>query len=231
MESAELTAANATQIPNEQGVYQLLLDSRLVYIGKTDGEAGLRTRLSRHAFTIQHRHNLTSEHVHFRAVRVFVFTAVDLETQLLRHYNANATVAWNDSGFGSNDPGRNRDDTALNPNNFDALYPINIDLPLLLAIPPTSTVASVLTAMREHVPYSLRVETVSRGSRRPHPELEAAMVQVPQVPLPVREHLANIVRVLPGGWQATNLAGRVILYREDRPYPHGEIIAKSNSIR
>jgi hypothetical protein len=86
MDSADLTQENVAQIADAQGVYQLLLDGQLVYIGKTDAEAGLRKRLERHARTIQHRLNLDATRVTFKAVRVFVFTAIDLETQLIRHY-------------------------------------------------------------------------------------------------------------------------------------------------
>lgn len=36
-----LTEARVQEIPDAQGVYQLLLDDRIVYIGKTDAEQGL----------------------------------------------------------------------------------------------------------------------------------------------------------------------------------------------
>ena len=109
MPSGVLSIANTQQIPEVQGVYQLLCDDDLVYIGKTDAEAGLRTRLSRHAGKILHRPSLAGNVVTFRAARILVFTAMDLETQLINHYRGRAgAVAWNGSGFGSNDPGRQR---------------------------------------------------------------------------------------------------------------------------
>ena len=129
MAGAKLAQDNLVGIPDAQGVYQLFLNDEIVYIGKTDGEAGLRQRLSRHCYTVLHRKNLITDEVTFKAIRVFVFTAIDLETQLIRHYSK-PKVAWNNSGFGSNDPGRNRDDTALNSQSFDALYPIDIDCQL-----------------------------------------------------------------------------------------------------
>lgn len=136
MSGAPLTPENVQKIPEAQGVYMLLMRGQIVYIGKTDAEAGLRRRLDRHAWTIQHRAGLTVAEVAFKAVRIFVFTAIDLETQLIRHY---APVPWNNSGFGSNDPGRN----------------------------------------------------------------------------------------LPEGWQATALAGRIIVYHESVDYPFGVTIARS----
>ena len=75
---APLMPANVTDIPEAQGVYMLLLRNEIVYIGKTDADAGLRKRLERHAWTIQHRSGLASTDVTFKAVRIFVFTAMDL---------------------------------------------------------------------------------------------------------------------------------------------------------
>ena len=221
MDSAPLTMGNAASIPDEQGIYQLILNGEIVYIGKTDGDAGLRSRLTRHAYTVQHRKNLVPEHVLFKAVRVFVFTAVDLETQLIRHYGAQRRVPWNNSGFGSNDPGRNRDDTALNPQSFDAHYPIDIDfvLPPITARAPL-TVASVLTALSEALPYTLRYE---RGNA----ELTTSSTALPAAAYTVRQLLVHLATSLPNGWQATKLAGRVIFYKESRTYPHGEIIVRT----
>jgi hypothetical protein len=127
MEGASLTHENLDGIPDAQGVYQLLVANEIVYIGKTDAESGLRQRLSRHAWTIQHRRNLTVSDVQFKALRVFVFTAIDLETQLIRHYRKHGAIIWNNSGFGSNDPGRNRDQTRAKPTSFDVLYPVDLD--------------------------------------------------------------------------------------------------------
>ena len=127
MDGTPLLSTNITVIPEAQGVYQLSYQGSLAYIGKTDAEAGLRRRLDRHARTIQHRRNLDPSEVTFKAIRVFVFTAMDLESQLIKHYNAVATVPWNNSGFGSNDPGRERDTTNLKPDGFDAQFPVDID--------------------------------------------------------------------------------------------------------
>src|ERR1041385_6312831 len=109
LNSAPLTAESIEPIPEAQGVYQLFLDGKLVYIGKTDAEAGLKKRLIRHSEKILHRTNLDPAKVSFKAVRIYVFTAVDLESQLIKHYNVISAVEWNASGFGANDPGRRRD--------------------------------------------------------------------------------------------------------------------------
>ena len=145
MEPTPLTAANAANIPEGQGVYQLFHNGVLVYIGKTDSDAGLPQRLRRHVRSIQNRQNLDVVEVSFNAVRIFVFTAMDLETLLIRSYGR---PGWNNSGFGSNDPGRNRDRTRLRPEGFDARYPINVDRALDFALPPEGTVATILGALK-----------------------------------------------------------------------------------
>ena len=226
MDVGSLAPEVVSEIPEAQGVYQLFHQNRLVYIGKTDAQAGLRQRLNRHAWTIQHRRNLDPAEVTFKAIRVFVFTAIDLETQLIQHYRA-AGVAWNFSGFGSNDPGRQRDTTNARPEGFDAQFPVDLNRTITLEIEPPATAFSVLAALRKSLPYTLRFEAASRMSRRSHPDLENATVTLPAVPYTTREWLTHIIQNLPHGWQGTLLAGRVILYKEVRNYAFGEIIARS----
>src|SRR5579872_8296 len=96
MSGERLTIEHAGEIPDAQGVYQLFLDDKLVYIGKTDAEAGLRRRLLRHARKILNRPTLAEHAVTFKAVRIFVFTAMDLESALIKHYKGlGDAAAWN----------------------------------------------------------------------------------------------------------------------------------------
>ena len=77
-----LIEANISKIPkNAQGAYMLFLNGVLVYVGKTDAQAGFRSRLSRHFHNIQHRKNLNPLDVGFKAIRIFVFS--NLETMLI----------------------------------------------------------------------------------------------------------------------------------------------------
>lgn len=228
MTSAPLLAENVASIPDAQGVYQLLKHDQVVYIGKTDGDAGLRQRLGRHAATIRHRRNLTADSITFKAVRVFVFTAMDLETDLIRHYNQAGAVPWNKSGFGSNDPGRNRDDTNLKAGHFDLLYPIDLDEVVEVGIADGASAASILMALRAALPYTLRFE--GESARRPHLELVSSVVrELPVKPWTTRTLILAVLSVLPSGWQATVLAGRIILYREDKAYAFGTIIGRSKA--
>lgn len=229
MEGTALAPGFLGSIPEAQGVYQLFLDDELVYIGKTDAEAGLRKRLERHASKIQHRSVLDPIRVSFKAVRIYVFTAMDLESQLIRHYGGQARVGWNGSGFGSNDPGRERDTTTYKYDHFDALYPIDIDRPIDLSPPNATSAAEALAALKNVLPYVLRFEGASPRSRRPHPDLEETTVSIAgPAPITARNLIETVVAQLPAGWQATQLPSHVILYKEDRAYPQGGIIAKSS---
>jgi len=230
METGPLQPAVTTEVPEAQGVYQLFYEGALVYVGKTDAEAGLRTRLARHARKILHRPTLTGA-VRFKAVRIMVFTAMDLETQLIKHYRAlnNGAAVWNGSGFGSNDPGRERETTNRQPEGFDDQHPINIDILGEYLTPGTVTVAAALAALKAALPYTLRYETLrnerGRAQRgQPHADLLAASVTIPPTPHTVRGLMQTIRNELGVDWQATAFASHVILYKENRPYQYGTVL-------
>jgi Uri superfamily endonuclease len=220
-----LTTEHVSELPEGQGVYQLFHNGSLVYIGKTDSEAGLPRRLARHVRSIQNRRNLNVEDVTFNAVRVLVFSAMDLETQLINHYGR---PDWNFSGFGSNDPGRNRDRTRLNAKGFDARYPISVDRPLDFSLPDTSSAATLLLEMKQSLPYTLRFETAEKN-RIPHSDLTETQISLPNGPKTVRSVMEAIISSLPPGWQATALPSRVLLYRENHSYAveGGQLLGRS----
>ena len=230
---APLVPAVVAGIPEEQGVYQLFLErgeSRdLVYIGKTDAAAGLKRRLDRHARKVQQRVGLDPNHVLFKAVRVFVFTAVDLETQLIEHYAEAASVSWNNSGFGSNDPGKERDTTYYKPDHFDTRFPIDIGRILDFALPMTGSAAQVLRALKANLPYLIRFQSNGGNWRIAHDDLENTRVRLdPSRPLTPESVLAQVILQLPAGWHATMLPSHVIVYKDDdRRLPSGRLIAKS----
>jgi hypothetical protein len=230
--TAELVSSVTSKIPNEQGVYQLFEDDTLVYIGKTDGDkVGLASRLSQHASKIRHRPALTGR-MTFKAVRVMVFTAMDLEKLLIKHYRALGAVAWNGSGFGSNDTGNKRESTERDLTGFHAMYPISIDEKIDIAtlVPGAKVVvATALKAMKDAVDYILRYETLRNAkgramSGRPHADLLAVEFVVPAAPYTIEDLLRAIVASLGPEWQATLFDSHVILYKEDTTYTFGRKI-------
>lgn len=225
MDASGLTAEATASIPNAQGVYQLFHCGKLVYIGKTDAEAGLRQRLTRHAWAILSRHNLNVAEMQFKAVQVLVFSAMDLETALIKHYKKlKHPPVWNGSGFGNNDPGRKRDRTALKEDGFDALYPINIDLPLDITVEMPATAFEVLAALSSQLPFTVRHEKTDSALAT----LKGTQIGALGTVKNTRNIVARVCGALPTGWQATRLSGRVIIYQEEvDDYPGGEIIARS----
>lgn len=215
----------SSRVPNEQGVYQLFHKDELVYIGKTDAQAGLRSRLVRHSDKILHRMGLDPQSVSFKAIRLFVFTVMDLETELLQAHKP----AWNGRGFGSNDPGRERDTTRIKATNFDSRYPIDIHREVEVTIDPTEPLSaeSALVVVQSTVPWKLRRQ--NRGGRKCHIDLETSLVGLSGKSKTAWELLSEIVGQLPTGWQATALKSHVILYKEaPRNYPDPIAVAVSD---
>lgn len=226
MNQGPLNDVSVARVPEEQGVYQLFLDGTLVYVGKTDAEAGLNKRLARHARKIHHRHGLDPGRVSFKAVRVYVFTAMDLEQQLIKHYqHKNIALDWNMSGFGANDPGRERDTTKLKAGHFDLNYPINIDIPIV--IPQAgikAPVSDILAGLKTSLPYTLRYENAGGRVRKPHPDLVANTITIPKSSDTVRNVLLQIKPVLGSAWQITLQPGYITIYCEHKAYPHGKVL-------
>jgi hypothetical protein len=209
---APLTAATVNAIPaRAKGAYMLLLDGHPVYAGKTDTRHGFRDRLGRHAFTVQHRRGLDPARLTFKAVRILVFSSFDVEAILIQETRRADPTAlrWNFSGFGSNDPGRNRD--AQEPAEFDIEFPVDIDRPLPDMATGEMSAGDALRRAKAILPYLLRF-----GG---HAELDGTMVSIPDGAT-LRMILTTVLGRLPQGWQATVFPGRVIMYREDRHYPH-----------
>lgn len=226
MPAAKLDANALKSIDEEQGVYQLFKDGQLVYIGKTDSEAGLKKRLQRHSVKIQSRLNLQVSQVTFKAIRVYVFTAMDLESLLIKHYkDIGKRPEWQHSGFGSNDPGRERDTTKVKEENFDYKYPIDLNVNIYLESDRQEvSVAEMLSQAKKHLPYNIRFQT--SGGRKPHNDLNEAKVKLTESSMSVRRLLELAKDALGEKWQITALPGYVIIYKEKNPkkYPSGQII-------
>lgn len=225
MTPAALSQQNVLPLVDGQGVYQLFHCGELVYVGKTDNEAGLRKRLLRHCEKVKSRLNLVAEDVCFKAVRIYVFTAMDLEGALIQYYKSLAPLAWNNSGFGSNDPGRNRDNSAVKRGHFDSLYPIDLDYPVNVVTGEESTAGSLLIQLKEQLPFTIRFQSKSPRSKKPHPDLDETKVHVDEsTRATARSILKCISRSLPSEWQITSLPGYVIIYKEESIYSHGQLI-------
>lgn len=227
---APLTAENTLALPDEQGIYTLHLDdpNAPVYIGKTDAGAGLRQRLSRHYKKLLGRKNISPSTVRFKAVRLFVFTAMDLETSLIKNYGGVGKVLWNHSGFGSNDPGKERDTTKFKSEHFDTQYPIDVDFIIDWQHPDRDNVANHLQRLKEGLPYLFRFERPNANSRNSfHDDFLRHELTLPKLKTP-RSIIESCINALPKGWKATSLPSHIICYKYDtRKIRSGDVIAES----
>lgn len=227
MSSADLTQENVSTIEDGQGVYQLFYRNELVYVGKTDLEAGLRMRLLRHSSKIRSRLNLDSHSVKFKAVKIYVFTTMDLENALIKHYKNTARApSWNLSGFGSNDPGRQRDSSKLKQGHFDSSYPIDLDFPVAFDFADSASAASLLKQLKENLPFLLRFQCAPGSRRTPHPDLQGTAVSLVETEYTVRSLLEAIALSLGIEWQITSFPGYLIVYKERTYYSNGEVIGR-----
>lgn len=176
-------AAPAVSVPLDKGVYQLLMkppdyaslyaetgapappetmvvkdktdaDWVLLYVGKSS-DTGLIGRLTEHARKLSGREIVQRYEIHYRALRVEEdLDAVAPEKMLI----GSSAIAWNGSGFGPHDPGRDRDTTRLKAGHFDQLFPIDLNMPVDLTGHATWDLSDALTHASETLPYTLRMD-------------------------------------------------------------------------
>lgn len=217
LEAAPLTFINVSSIPSKKnGVYLLLQEDTVLYVGKTDSRGGFQNRLLRHSEHVKHRRNFDPTTMYFKAVAIPVFKNADLETILIDHYGA----PWNNSGFGGNDPGKERD--TQRPAVYDLDHPIDVDVELDFLEEGTVSVQELLKLLSARLPYTFRYE-----KKRYQEELDFN-IEISSTRSSLRDMLTLILQGLPSGmWQATILYGRIILYRENREYPFYQEIIRS----
>jgi hypothetical protein len=209
---APLTARHLSDVQARPGVYVLFVGGERVYVGKAS--RSLLERLTQHQRKLSGRCGLDLETVCF--VCVYVDEDLDAaapEKLLIKKYRATDSIPWNTNGFGNKDPGRNRDGSVVKAKHFDALYPINLDVPLELDRLDWSA-AELLEIVKRDLPYLLRYD--NKGPART--VLQRTRLSLPERRLAAREVVRELVAHLPSGWQATALPGYLILYPETRTY-------------
>ncbi|OBK66620.1 hypothetical protein A5653_18795 [Mycobacterium colombiense] len=211
---APLSVDQLARLQHLGGVYVLFVDGSRVYVGKAD--TSLPSRLAQHMRKLSGR---IGPFVAGAVTFVCLYVDEDLEASapeklLIKAYQDEGGVPWNNNGFGNKDPGRNRDTTTVKANHFDAQYPINLNFPVAVdaTVAGDSNVLACLTNLKKKLPYLLRF--ARKGHAR---ELHAAKLTVPAAELQVRQWMQLITDALPPGWLATALPGYVILYKEQDP--------------
>jgi hypothetical protein len=212
------------EIDSEQGVYQLYIGSRLMYVGKA--EIPLPKRLEEHRWNLSGRKNVNMGELGFKGLIIHKNWGPSVhEDILIRHYRGQGECQWNLTGLGNHDPGRNREDTVTLEEHFDAMYPIKEDfVPEGIAARVWNT-RELLVQIKEALPFIFRYEATHYRSGSP--KYNNLSITVPSDGMSIKELLDLMVHSLPDGWQATFFPGRVILYEERRDYAHAtDVIRK-----
>lgn len=213
-----LTTINLEAVAAVQGVYQLFHQDAAVYVGKTD--EGLNRRLRRHQRTLAARQNIDVEHLGFKGLYIHKnWTTWTSEDVLLRHYS---TCAWNNSGYGSNDPGRKREDTEVGTQGFDQQYPIRSDWVVSEVQAGQYEANALLRQLKKTLPYIFRYETDHpKQWKSGSVKYNGRTLIVDKTDKTAEQLIASIAKQLGPSWQATRFPGRYILYEESRDYVHG----------
>lgn len=218
--TAPLTLANVEALPpSAKGAYILFYDGVPVYAGKTDAEHGFRSRLERHFYCVQQRVDLDPALVSFKAARVMVFSNFDVEAILIKELRREneENLSWNFSGFGSNDPGHNRE--GQKPAKFDVKYPVDVNRQLDCIEAGEQRLLELLVRLKAALPYLLRYDAEIA-------DLRDTVVNVGD--RSVLGVMRTIIACLPERvWQATIFPSKVILYHEHHDYQYARYIIRS----
>lgn len=222
-----LSEIEREDLPNGAGVYQLIHKKQIVYTGKSDGN--IVHRLQRHRLALSGRRNIAVKDITFRYITLSDFwDPVIPETSLIDHFVKDESVSWNRTGYGSNDPGRNREMTEVN--SFDLQHPVDSSFKLATLKSGEYSVNEYLQWIKKELPYTFRYYTDNPKSWQTGSKMyndlrikhDAAQVTASSV-------IVNVARQLQEGtgkpWQATALPPRIILYPEEGiEYPQGEVL-------
>ncbi|SFA81565.1 Eco29kI restriction endonuclease [Amycolatopsis marina] len=211
LEPDPLHLGYVTALEKRPGVYQLYEDDVLVYIGKA--EKSLQDRLRKHHDKIAGRLN----------IGIITFTclyvdedlhAVAPETLLIKRYKKEGLASWNFNGFGSNDPGKARDETVFEDKHFDTQHPANLNLHCEGISAGTYKADRLLKELKASLPYVFRYEASPL-----HHELEIDVAEDDPIADHLFEDIARAIASADPSWQITALPGYVTMYRKQGRYP------------
>ncbi|WP_370936130.1 GIY-YIG nuclease family protein [Amycolatopsis sp. cg13] len=210
-----LSVDNIEALRPRPGVYQLYHRGQLVYIGKSD--IPLPTRLARHHRKVSGRTGISPGEMEFKCLYVEEdLSAVAPETLLIQRHRGAGEIPWNHNGFGSNDPGKERDTTTIKADHFDTLYPIDLEWPCRVPM-IAPTIGDVLKQLSQMLPYKFRYQA-ARSPRTQPKEYSLPCPAAGCVEMTADELFGVIVETLPRPWQITALPGYVIMYRANKKY-------------
>ncbi len=110
-----------------------------------------------------------------------------------------------------------------------SLYPIDTNYVCDWIEPGVHVAWDLLEAFKKDLPYLLRFHRVtkkfkSQADQQAEQELKQSKIVVPSEMMSAKNLLIEIAKQLSEGWQATQFPGRLILYKEQTDYRHGQRI-------
>lgn len=213
LEPDPLDIPHLANVERRPGVYQLYKNRELVYVGKH--EQSVARRLVEHHEKIKGRMNIALADMSFTALYVHEdLHSVAPETRLIADYRNRGLAAWNNTGFGRHDPGRNRDTTDIDDKDFDAMYPVNLDWTCNDIRRGTYTASDLLERVSEAVPYKFRYQRELL-----HHDVAVTVNTDAPTADELFELLGRAIHAADPNWYITALPGYVIMYPRAGPYP------------
>lgn len=217
-----LSEQNIAAVEKRGGIYQLFLDGRSVYVGKSKN--ALNSRIGNHYRKLSGRTEGLQSRIKFRALYVNEdLDALAPEKMLIRTLKGSGEALWNQNGFGNKDPGRQRDTSLVKSGHFDRQYPINLNLTIMPSAKSgsVSNLFEAMSAIKASLPYNLRFPSVKDRSHTALKKISIPSDFVLHKEMRVHEWLDWIAERLPAGWMITAFPGYVITYRESSPDRYG----------
>lgn len=226
LEPVKLDSDHLEPIQRRPGVYQLFLDGVSVYVGKAVDD--LKGRLARHSYKLSGRYDPSDttgsnliDRMSFRCMYINVdIDALAPEKMMIQQFKELGEAPWNNSGFGNNDPGRERDTSTVKLAHFDRLYPINLDVDLtpkerMLAkgAVPINDLQEALQVIKSSMPFLMRYGQ-SHPNKKVFKSIDVTADNVAGTTKTVSGWLDWIADKLPAGWSITALPGYIISYEE-----------------
>ncbi|GAA3046445.1 GIY-YIG nuclease family protein [Actinokineospora globicatena] len=206
-----LDPTHIANVAAKPGVYQLYENDVLVYVGKAEAAESLPKRLRQHHDKLSGRRNVGS--MTFTCLYVHEdMHAVSPERLLIKKYGAAGFASWNYAGFGSKDPGKERDTTKIDDGHFDATHPINLDFVCAGIRARSYLLSDLLVTVKAALPFLFRYQKA--------PFHDDVIVAVPNDAPKADDLLAIMgacVAEADARWRIIALPGYVIMYPREAP--------------
>ena len=200
---------------SKQGVYLIHYEGSPVYLGKADDVAD---RLGNHYKKLLGRHNIEASKISYKAILLdrSMSTAANEEI-LIALFRTDYEGMWNGKGFGSKDPGKERDTTKPGP--FDEKYPIN-EQHMVDFGSTSGSLEFYLKKAKSELPYHFRFEISKQITR-------TTQIALPNAILPADKFLQIIINNLGQGWKGVILSYGMIIYKTEHKYKYGKEITST----